>query len=67
MSESADWSDVLDFAVGLGGWNVDPSDPFRQPYSPENAALAAAERFGVTDPERIDLIESQVRHSRAIN
>ena len=67
MSESADWSDVLDFAVGLGGWNVDPGDPFRQPYSPENAALAAAERFGVTDPERIDLIESQVRHSRAIN
>ena len=67
METVASWSEVLDFAVGLGGWNVDPSDPLRRPYSPENAALAAAERFGVTDPERIELIESQVRHSRAIN
>lgn len=32
---------VVDKAVGLGGWKVDPSDPFKAPYTPEAAASAA--------------------------
>jgi hypothetical protein len=41
-----DLLDVAQIAIGLGGWKVDPADPWKAPYSPENAALAAAALIG---------------------
>jgi hypothetical protein len=35
---------AADMALGLGGWNTDPADPYKQPYTPENAALAGMDR-----------------------
>ena len=54
-------TDAVDLAVGLGGWKVDPSDPWKRPYTPENAALAAAERYRITDAKVIDLIAGVVK------
>lgn len=56
--------EAVNLAVGLGGWKVDPSDPWKRPYSPESAALAAAERYGITDPQSVDLIAGVVRTRR---
>ena len=47
MAESDTFFAAVNLAVG--GWKVDPSDPWKRPYSPENAALAAAKRYGVED------------------
>lgn len=35
------FDEVVQTAVGLGGWKVDPADPFKAPYTPPNAAHAA--------------------------
>jgi hypothetical protein len=43
---------AADLAVGLGGWNTDPADPYKQPYTPENAAIAGMDRHWTgTDEE----------------
>lgn len=41
MSNQVSFDEVVDTAVGLGGWKFDPADPFKAPYSPASAALAA--------------------------
>lgn len=40
--------DIVDLAIGLGGWKVDPSDPWKRPYSPKDAAMTALEAHGIT-------------------
>ena len=56
--------DVAQVAIGLGGWKVDPSDPWKAPYSPANAALAAAELVGYRfEPGDRDIVEGAVRRA----
>ena len=56
--------DVAQVAIGLGGWKVDPSDPLKVPYSPANAALAAAELVGYRfEPGDRDIVEGAVRRA----
>ena len=56
--------DVAQVAIGLGGWKVDPADPWKAPYSPANAALAAAELVGYRfEPGDRDIVESAVRRA----
>jgi len=47
---------ACDLATVLASF--DPSDPFRQPYSPANAALRAADFFDIPDSK--DLIERAI-------
>lgn len=55
---------VIHVAIGLGGWKVDPSDPWRAPYSPADAASAAAEYCGVTlSDEQLAAIAGAVRRA----
>ena len=58
-----DFLKAVDLAIGLGGWKVDPADPWKQPYSPENAALAAIERYNVPRDYLPGLVE-MVRTNR---
>lgn len=57
--------DAMHVAIGLGGWKVDPADPWKAPYSPADATLAAAAFVGVdlTDEDR-ELLERAVERSR---
>lgn len=52
--------EVVDLAVGLGGWRVDPNDPFKAPYPAASAALGAMRHLGwpEEDPLYDKLVES---------
>jgi hypothetical protein len=38
---------IAENAIGLGGWKVDPADPFKAPYTPRNAAGAAGRLYSI--------------------
>lgn len=43
-AKAEEFAQSVDLALGLGGWDTDPADPFKRPYSPENAAIAGMAR-----------------------
>jgi hypothetical protein len=56
--------DVAQIAIGLGGWKVDESDPWKAPYSPANAAMAAAELVGYElEPGDQDVVAAAVKRA----
>jgi hypothetical protein len=63
--EAAPIMKAVNLAVGLGGWEIDPSDPLKAPYAPEEAARTAAERYGITDPDDLATIRRIVEARRA--
>jgi len=56
---------AIRLAIGLGGWETDPSDPFKAPYSPEAATMAAAKRYEITDPQTLRDIQDYVEAAKA--
>jgi len=59
-----DLLDVAQLAIRLGGWKVDPADPWKAPYSPANAALAAAELIGYQfEPGDLVIVELAVERA----
>lgn len=46
MTTLPNYDEVVDKAIGLGGWKVDPADPYKAPYNPTAAASAAMKWCG---------------------